>query len=177
MAKAFSTTDSAHLQKLGDDKALALAAYGESVAAYRYNVLAEKSRDAELKKSFEQMAVEERAHRDRLQNILKRIASGSDGGSYFLSNDDKAAVCVGPRLVDARDETHFDEAMKLVIASEKRTSSFYRGYAIFAGDAELKALFEELAAEGLEHVQRLREIFKQAGKQIMEPCPVSLFKL
>src|SRR4051794_2458732 len=50
MGKKFSTAD---FSKMTDDKALAIAAFGESVAAYRYIVLSEKARDERLRESFE----------------------------------------------------------------------------------------------------------------------------
>jgi len=170
MGKKFLAVD---LSRMGDEKALAIAAYGESVAAYRYIILSEKSRDTNLRNSFEEMAAEERGHRDRLQEILQRVAPHA---SFYLSAEDKLAVCVGPRLVDARDDARFDEAMRLVIASEKRTASFYRLFARYAKDDGVKVLFEELAAEGLEHVQRLRQLFRAAGKDIAEACPVQQLK-
>ena len=171
MGKKFSSAD---LSKIPDDKALAIAAFGESVAAYRYIILSEKARDARLRDSFEQMARHERQQRDRLQTLLLRLSPTS---GFFLSPEDKLAVCVGPRLVDARDDARFDEAMKLVIASEKRSASFYLRFATFAKDPELKSLFAELAAEGLQQVQTLRALLRGAGKQIAEPCPVSQLRM
>ena len=171
MAKKFSTSD---LSRLTDDKALAIAAFGESVAAYRYIVLSEKARDARLRKAFERMAREERLQRDRIQVLLRRLAPSA---GYYLSQEDKLAVCVGPRLVDARDDARFDEAMKLVIASEKRSASFYARFTAFARDAAVKALLAELAAAGIAQVQRLRALLKEAGKQIAEPCPVSQLRM
>jgi rubrerythrin len=171
MGKRFSLTD---LSKITDDKALAVAAFGESVAAYRYIELSEKARDPKLRDSFERMAKEERTQRDRLQAILQRIAPNA---AYYLSQEDKLTVCVGPRLVDARDDARFDEAMKLVIASEKRSASFYIRYTAFARDPEVKALFGEFASNGIAQVQRLRSLLKEAGKQIAEPCPVSQLRM
>jgi len=171
MAKKFSTAD---LSKLTDDKALAIAAFGESVAAYRYIVLSEKARDARLRESFERMAHQERQQRDRIQALLQRLAPSA---GYYLSQEDKLAVCVGPRLVDARDDARFDEAMKLVIASEKRSASFYARFTAFAQDEAVKALLAELAAAGIAQVQRLRTLLKEAGKQIAEPCPVSQLRM
>src|SRR5690242_13106555 len=103
MGKKFSTSD---LSRLSDDKALAIAAFGESVAAYRYIVLSEKARDPKLRSSFETMARDERLQRDRIQTLLQRLAPSA---GYYLSQEDKLAVCVGPRLVDARDDARFDE--------------------------------------------------------------------
>ena len=171
MGKKFSNTD---LSRTSDDKALAIAAFGESVAAYRYIVLSEKVRDRKLRDSFEEMARDERQQRDRLQQILARL---SPTAGFYLSQEDKLAVCVGPRLVDARDDARFDEAMKLVIASEKRSASFYLRYVAFAKDPEVKSLFGELATAGLAQVRRLRALLAEAGKQIAEPCPVSQLRM
>lgn len=171
MGKRFSTSD---LSKITDDKALAIAAFGESVAAYRYIVLSEKARDAKLRDSFEAMAREERKQRERIQELLQKLAPTA---GYYLSQEDKLAVCVGPRLVDARDDARFDEAMKLVIASEKRSASFYARFTAFAQDSDVKALFTELAAAGIAQVQRLRALLNEAGRQIAEPCPVSQLRM
>jgi len=171
MGKRFSTAD---FSKMTDDKALAIAAFGESVAAYRYIVLSEKTRDQKLQHSFELMAREERCQRDRIQAILQRLAPTA---GYYLSPEDKLSVCVGPRLVDARDDARFDDAMKLVIASEKRSASFYARFTAFARDSEVKSLFTELAAAGISQVQRLRALLRDAGKQIAEPCPLSQLKM
>jgi rubrerythrin len=171
MGKRFSTAD---LSKLSDDKALAIAAFGESVSAYRYIVLSEKARDATLRESFERMAQSERVQRDRIQGLLQRIAPAA---AFYLSQEDKLAVCVGPRLVDARDAARFDEAMRLVIASEKRSASFYARYSGFAQDAEVKGIFAELAGAGIAQVRALRTLLNQAGKQIAEPCPLSQIRM
>ena len=170
MGKKFSITD---LSRIGDDKALAIAGYGESVAAYRYIILSEKARDARLRNSFEAMAQEERQHRDRVQRILQRL---SPSAGFYLTPEDKLAVCVGPRLVDARDDARFDAAMRLVIASEKRTVSFYSRYALHARDEELKNTFMDLARIGIDRVQKLRDLFRQSGRQVEEPCPVTQLK-
>lgn len=171
MGKKFSNTD---LSRVGDDKALAIANYGESVAHYRYIVLSEKARDARLRNTFEAMAAEEREHRDRIQKILQRI---SPAAAFYLTPEDKLAVCVGPRLLDARDDARFDEAMRLVIASEKRTASFYSRFALHANDAELKEAFLDLARVGIARVQKLRDTFRQAGRKVEEPCPVSTLRM
>ena len=83
---------------------------------------------------------------------------------------------MGPRLVDARDDARFDEAMKLVITSEKRTSSFYGRFSGVTQNLDVKALFAELAVEGIDHVRRLRAVMREAGKEILEPCPVTQMK-
>ncbi|HTV47496.1 MAG TPA: hypothetical protein VMG59_03535 [Phycisphaerae bacterium] len=157
------------ISRIGDDKALAIAAYGEAVSAYRYIVLAEKSPDARLRASFEAMVKSENTQRDAVQNLLHELFTG---GNFLLTPMDKELVCVGPRLVDARDDARFDEAMKLVIASEKRSISFYGRYAPAAQNAKVKDLFVTLTAEGLERVRLLRQLFNDSGKHIAESCPI-----
>lgn len=169
MGNKFPRTD---WSRIRDDKALAIAAYGRSVAAYRFIVLAEKS-TGEIRDEFERLAATERARRDHLQKLLAQL---SPEGSFCLSNEDKLIVCVGPRLVDARDDARLDEAMKLIIGSAKRTASFYAHYAEVARDVRVRTTFEDLAVEALSRVRHLREVFLQAGRQIVEPCPMQQLK-
>jgi rubrerythrin len=81
-------------------------------------------------------------------------------------------VCVGPRLLDARDDARFDEAMRLTIASEKRSISFYNRYLPIARDPRVSQTFSRFAADGLIRVRELRLLFQSAGKQINESCPI-----
>lgn len=166
MARRFGQPD---LSRLGDDKALAIAAFGESVATYRYIVLAEKSTNAALRTCFDEMVQQENSRRNDLQRLIERLFPSA---CFFLDPDDKSMVCVGPRLVDARDDARFDEAIKVLIASEKRSASFYARYGAQTSQPEVKHLFVRLSRDGLERVRRLRRIFLDAGKQISEPCPL-----
>ena len=141
--------------RIGDDKALAIAAYGESVSAYRYIVLTEKSPTDSLRAAFQEMVRQENAQREAVQSLLTQLFPAA---CFFLTAEDKSLVCVGPRLVDARDDARFDEAMRLIVASEKRSISFYSRYAAVAVSAQVKALFEQLYREGLQRVKVIREL-------------------
>jgi rubrerythrin len=166
MAKRLPHLDAS---RIGDDKALAIAAYGESVSAYRYIVLAEKSPNASLRESFQEMVRQENVQREAIQSLLSRLFPAA---CFFLTAEDKNLVCVGPRLVDARDDARFDEAMRLIVASEKRSISFYSRYTAVTTAPEIKVLFEQLYREGLQRVKVLRELFSTAGKPIAETCPI-----
>ena len=166
MVRKFHPIDPA---RLGDDKALAIAAYGQAVAAYRCIILAEKAAQDALRRSFEAMARQKNDRRDHLQSLLEELFPST---CFFLTTEDKNLVCVGPRLVDARDDARFDEAMKLLIASEKRGISFYNRYVPLAKTAAVRTLFSTLAAEGLDRVRQLRRLFQESGKQIAEACPI-----
>ena len=67
--------------------------------------------------------------------------------------------------------------MRLVIASEKRSASFYARFSAFAQDEGVKTLFAEMAAAGIAQVQRLRGLLREVGKQIAEVCPVSQMRM
>ncbi len=166
MGRQFEQFD---LSAITDDKALAIAAYGEAVAAYRYIVLAEKSRSGPLQTSFHAMVQAENVQRDMLQKLLQELFPSA---CFYLTNRDKALVCVGPRLLDARDDARFDEAMRLTIASEKRSISFYTRYLPIAANRKVAEAFGRLAADGLIRVRDLRALFVSTGRQVSEFCPI-----
>ncbi len=157
------------LSGVTDDKALAIAAYGEAVAAYRYIILGEKAHSHQLRISFQNMVQTEYNQRDTLQNLLNDLFPSA---CFYLTNQDKAMVCVGPRLLDARDDARFDEAMRLTIASEKRSISFYTRYLPTAHHRRVAETFGQFAGDGLLRVRELRTLFQSAGKQINESCPI-----
>ena len=140
---------------LGPDKALAIGAYGETVAAYRYLIFAERAASKSHRDAFSAMADEEQDHKQRLQALLAELYPEAD---FVLSERDKEMVVVGPRLLDVRDEKHFAEALDYTLATEQRTSAFYRTLSQAIRDDPLHELFKELAEEGAEHYHRLREL-------------------
>ena len=110
------------LARLGVEKALAIGTYGEAVAAYRYLVLAEKAPDARVRPTFAEMADEEQGHRKRLRALSRELFPASD---FCLNAEDKAMVVVGPRLLDVKDGASYEQAMQVVLSTEKRTAAFY----------------------------------------------------
>jgi rubrerythrin len=142
---------------LSPDKALAIGAYGESVAAYRYLIFAEHVQEKAHRDAFAAMADEEQEHKQRLQKLLARTFPDAD---FVLSDEDKQRVVAGPRLPDIRDERSFAEALEMTLQTEQRTSAFYRDLAHTTADPHLRSLFKELAEEGAEHYQRLRDLIQ-----------------
>lgn len=143
---------------LGPDKALAIGAYGETVAAYRYLIFAERATSKSHRDAFSAMADEEQDHKQRLQALLAKRYPDAD---FVLSERDKEMVVVGPRLLEVRDDKQFAEALDYTLATEQRTSAFYRTLSQSIREAPLTALFQELAEEGAEHYQRLRNLVRQ----------------
>jgi len=145
----------ARLRALATEKALAIAAYGESVAAYRYRTLGEKTSSHEQRKIFTEMADEEQGHHQRLQALLRRRFPGSD---FVLSSEDKELVTVGPRMLEVTDSESFRRAMELIHDSELQTGRFYAGLYESTEYDDLKSFLKEMADECFEHAERLRQI-------------------
>lgn len=145
---------------LRDDQILTIGIYGEQVAAYRYVVLAEKVPGEADKKAFAAIAEEERGHKERLQKLLDRHFPGS---SFYLSDEDKALVVTGPRLINVRDIEDYREVMQMAVDTELRTSQFYRAMSSRVRHPDIKTLFEELAEEGFDHHRRLLELARERG--------------
>jgi len=158
MTDSTPTLDAAH--GLGPDKVLAIGAYGETVAAYRYTVLAEKALTESDRREFAAMADEEQEHKQRLQRLLNELYPNAD---FVLTAADKDMVVVGPRLLDVRDAHSFADAMRMILLTERRTAAFYARMCKTVADPRLRALFHELAEEGADHYQRLKTLAHQAG--------------
>lgn len=148
----------------GPDKLLAIGAYGETVAAYRYLVLSEKAPEP-FRGEFADMADEEQDHKQRLQKLVESMYPGQD---FVLTPEDKELVVTGPRLIEVRDDDDFQEVMRMVLHTERKTARFYANYGKFMPDASVRALFHELAEEGAEHYQRLKRLARQAGVPVFE---------
>ncbi len=144
----------------GPDKLLAIGAYGETVAAYRYLVLSEKAPGEHMRKEFADMADEEQEHKQRLQGLLASMYPDAD---FVLTAEDKELVVTGTRLLEIRNEDDFREAMRMILQTERKTASFYAHHSKLVPDETLKALFHELAEEGAEHYQRLKALAREAG--------------
>lgn len=144
----------------GPDKLLAIGAYGETVAAYRYLVLSEKAPSEEDRREFAAMADEEQDHKQRLQGLIAELYPDAD---FVLTVEDKELVVTGPRLLDVRDRDSFVEAMRMILHTERKTAAFYAAHGKHLPQPHLRALFHELAEEGAEHFQRLRAIAIKEG--------------
>jgi len=136
-------------------KAFAVAAYGESVAAYRYRSLVEKAPSDNVRKVFAEMAVEEQEHHVRIQDHQKKQFPESD---FVLTPEDKDLVIVGPRLLDVSDAAATQRAMDFIYESERLTGSFYAALHDVTTAEELKPMLREMADECFEHAGRLKAI-------------------
>jgi rubrerythrin len=136
-------------------KALTVAAYGESVAAYRYRALAEKASTPAHRRLFEEMAEEEHGHHDAVRELLAKYFPDRD---YVLSAEDKQLVVVGPRNLDLSGEDSMSRAVAQIQQTERQTGRFYAALSEVTTEPDLKPLLREMADECFEHAQRLGSI-------------------
>jgi len=145
---------------LGPDKLLAIAAYGESVAAYRYLVLSERVAEEAHRRFFADLADEEQEHKQRLQKLLFELYPNAD---FVLSSEDKERVVTGPRLLDVHREISFEDALRMMLETERKVAEFYARCGDELLHESLKPLFQKLATEGAGHYQRLLRLAHEKG--------------
>jgi len=139
---------------------LAIGIYGETVAAYRYTVLSEKLPREEDRKLFATIADEEQTHKQRLQDLRDRFYPNS---SFYITDEDKALVVTGPRLIDVRDVQDYRKVMQMALDTELRVAQFYRVMSGRARTPEIRETFEELSIEGFGHHGRLLKLARKGG--------------
>jgi len=143
------------VRALSTAKALTVAAYGESVAAYRYRTLAEKATTDAQRRLFVQIADEEQGHHAAVQELLQRHFPDSD---YLLTAADKDLVIVGQRMFDLSDDPELTKTMVLICDSERRTGQFYAALAEITTRTDLQPIFRAMSHECYEHAEQLASL-------------------
>ncbi|HOA75745.1 MAG TPA: ferritin family protein [Phycisphaerae bacterium] len=156
MAK-FADTKS-QLPEMTEDRILSIGIYGETVAAYRYTVLSEILPNEEDRAIFAAIAEEEIGHKQRLQELFNRYYPGS---AFYLSDEDKALVVTGPRLIDVRNEPDYRKVMQMALETERRVAQFYQSVSTQARHDEVRNTFNDLAIEGFQHHGRLLKLARE----------------
>lgn len=147
------------VRNFSTEKALAVAAYGESVAAYRYRTLAERVPLEAHRKVFVEMADEEQGHHVLIQDLIRKYYPGSD---FVLSPGDKELVIAGPRMPDITDEVALRKTIDLIRESECRTGRFYAVLHAHTDQESLKPVLNEMAEECVHHAKQLANLFLPA---------------
>ena len=136
-------------------KALTLGCYGEDMAAFCYLQLADKAEREQDRREFREMVAEEQEHRSRLRALLDKHYPDSD---FVLSPEEKQVVEGGARSLNITDRKSFEDAVRGVVVSEAMTARFYRQMEHHVDQPEVKAIFLELADEGVTHHKRLLQL-------------------
>lgn len=128
---------------------LDFAINAEQEAVDFYNNLAQKSNNAEMKKTFEQFAQEEMQHKARLLNI-------KDSGSFVLEATAVADLKISDYIVEYKTggELTYQDALVIAMKKEKAAFKLYNNLAKKANNDEVKTLFLSLAQEEAKHKLR-----------------------
>jgi len=122
----------------------------EQRAADLYAGLAQRSRNREIQRVFEQFSKEELGHKKRLESI-------KGGGAVAISSDKIQDLKIGDYLVEvntSRDDLSYQEALIVAMKEEKAAFRLYSDLAARTGDANLKEVFLMLAQEEAKHKLR-----------------------
>lgn len=143
------------MMKADDAKKIIATAIDREVEAYTfYKSVADKVKDKALRSLFEELAGEEKKHREFLQGFLAKDVSKikfAAGHDYKVGNElPTPALSVNMKPLDG-----------LVIAIQKELSAMqmYTQFANAAVDIETQLLFTQLANMERSHKARLEDIY------------------
>ncbi|MDD1672740.1 MAG: ferritin family protein [Methanomicrobiales archaeon] len=138
-----------------DYKKIISLAINREVEAYSfYRGIADKVKDANLKKLFTELAGEETKHREFLQGVLAKPAKDL---KFDISKDYKVADALPtPPLSTALKPL---DGMVIAIKKELEAMQMYTQLSNLSTDASQKKLFLELASMERGHKSRLEDIY------------------
>ena len=131
------------------DEILDFAMESEQQAVDFYTILAEKSKNSEMKELFLSFAREEMGHKARLAKIKTEGAMEADSAQVV---DLKIADYLSPVKISA--EMIYADALVLAMKREKASFKLYTELANRVSDASLKRVFSTLAQEEAKHKVR-----------------------
>ena len=140
-----------------DAKKIISTAIDREVEAYTfYRGIADKVKDASLKKLFAELAGEEKQHREFLQGVLTKDISKM---KFDESHDYKVADTVPSPALTA-DLKPID-GLVLAIKKELEAMQMYTQLANLAKDTETQLLFSQLANMERGHKARLEDLYTE----------------
>jgi rubrerythrin len=132
------------------EEILDMAIKDELRAANLYAGLAQKSRNKEIQKVFEQFSKEEMGHKAKLERMKK-------GEKVIVSNEKIQDLKIGDYLVKvdvSRDDLSYQEALIIAMKEEKAAFRLYSDLAARVDDPAARELFHMLAQEEARHKLR-----------------------
>ncbi len=131
------------------DDILQFAMNEEQKAVDFYTILAENSKNEDMKKVFESFAQEEIGHKARLARIRKE-------GLYVVAENNITDLKIADYQTDVEPHADMDYEQALIVAMKKEKSAFrlYSDLADRAPNQEMKELFQSLALEESKHKLR-----------------------
>ncbi len=141
--------------KAEDAKKIITAAIASEVEANTYySTVATKAKDKALKALFEELAGEEKVHKEFLEGFLKKKPAEMkfDAGKDYKVGDALPAPKLTPDLKPI-------EGLVIAIKKELEAMQMYTQLGKVAADTETKLLFTQLANMERSHKARLEDIY------------------
>lgn len=129
--------------------ALGRAIYAEIGASNFYARMSSRITNPEGSRRFGDLAGDERGHRDTLEGWYERIV----GEAFEVDEDAVKASEIGDIAIG--EQAGALEALDIAIEAESKARAFYLEQAEKAQDAELRAMFEQLAEQEQGHYNLL----------------------
>ena len=132
-------------------------AIDSEVEAYSYyKGVSERAHDPALKKLFEELAGEEKKHREFLENVLTKDTANLN---FTATKDYK----VGDNLPTPKltDDLKPLEGLVIAIKKELQAMQMYTQLATLSIDAEQELLFSQLASMERGHKARLEDLYTE----------------
>jgi len=141
--------------KTEDAKKIISTAIDREVESYTfYRSISDKVKDAALKKLFNELAGEEKQHREFLQGMLSKDVTKM----HFDAKKDYKVVNAMPSPPLSADLKPID-GMILAIKKELEAMQMYTQLANLSADTEQKFLFSQLANMESGHKARLEDLY------------------
>ncbi len=141
--------------KTEDAKKIISTAIDREVESYTfYRTISDKVKDAALKKLFNELAGEEKQHREFLQGMLSKDVTKM----HFDAKKDYKVVNAMPSPPLSADLKPID-GMILAIKKELEAMQMYTQLANLSADTEQKFLFSQLANMESGHKARLEDLY------------------
>ncbi len=142
------------------EKVLRKAVQKEIASWLLYNDLSRRMSQEVARDAFKQLAQQEKSHQNRLEQYLRgEIKEGALSGGQAV--DYKISEYL------EQPKIYPDMALKdiflLAANREKASHELYLGLAEIHPEGEVRRLFEELAAQELEHKQRLEFLYTEVA--------------
>ncbi len=138
-----------------DAKKIISTAIDREVEAYTfYRTVSEKVKDAALKKLFDELAGEEKQHREFLQGMLSKDVTKM----HFDAKQDYKVVAALPSPPLSADMKPLD-GIVVSIKKELEAMQMYTQLANLSNDTEQKLLFSQLANMESGHKARLEDLY------------------
>lgn len=138
------------------DEVVRFAAQKEASSVALYEGASKVAETPEAKAMFEELASEERRHRELLERMSKEAVS-----KYEMR--EIPDLKISDYLVDVQfsPNMRYDEILILAMKREAKAVELYKGLQTVSDDPALKKLFQALAQEEVKHKLRLEEEYEE----------------